>query len=165
MHTPHTRMDLSCARWKKLCLSGNNVCCCWAFSCWQEIECGLCWLYIQIYSLHAFNYHQIASAQALGPLELYQFSWLHSNNIANICKIQGSSTKFWQQTCQKNTCPNVYLAKKGYFRALASSPGHSQILSCSHGEKLGEGCSCKIKSGSGLGTRLLEPSFWLLPQS
>ena len=104
---------------------------------------------------NAFNYHQIASAQALGPLELYQFSWLHSNNIANICKTQGSSTKFWQQTCQKNTCPNVYLANKCYSRALASSPGHSQILSRSHGEISGEGCSCEIKSGSGLGTRLL----------
>ena len=60
---------------------------------------------------------------------------------------------------------------------LASSPGHSRILSRSHGEKLGEGlgsklhhelemvdsvCTspdflhgCEIKSGSGLGTRLV----------
>ena len=35
-------------------------------------------------------------------------------------------------------------------KGLAASPGHSQILSRSHGEKLG----CEIKSGSGLGTRL-----------
>ena len=54
---------------------------------------------------------------------------------------------------------------------LGSSPDHSQILSCSRGEKLGEGLvpilhygpemvdsiflhCCEIKSGSGLGTRL-----------
>ena len=36
---------------------------------------------------------------------------------------------------------------------IASSPGHSQILSRSHGEKSGFH-SCEIKSGSGLGTRL-----------
>ena len=36
---------------------------------------------------------------------------------------------------------------------IASSPGHSQILSCSRGEKSG----CEIKSGSGLGTRLATP--------
>ena len=33
---------------------------------------------------------------------------------------------------------------------LTAFLGHSQILSCSYGEKLG----CEIKSGSGLGTRL-----------
>ena len=37
---------------------------------------------------------------------------------------------------------------------LALSPGHSQILSRSHGEKY----SCEIKSGSGLGTRLGLPA-------
>ena len=39
-----------------------------------------------------------------------------------------------------------YGVDQGYKAHLASSPGHSQILSRSHG--------CEIKSGSGLGTRL-----------
>ena len=40
----------------------------------------------------------------------------------------------------------------GYtWEQLASFPGHSQILSRRHGEKLH---SCEIKSGNGLGTRL-----------
>jgi len=30
---------------------------------------------------------------------------------------------------------------------LASSPGHSQILSRSHGEKLGEGLGSKVRHG------------------
>ena len=44
---------------------------------------------------------------------------------------------------------------------LASSPGHSQILSRSRGEKSG----CEIKSGSGLGTRLHESSYEDILQS
>ena len=36
-----------------------------------------------------------------------------------------------------------------------SSPGHSQSLSCSCGEKTGFLHSCKIKSGSGLGMMLI----------
>ena len=44
---------------------------------------------------------------------------------------------------------------------LASSPGHSQILSHSHGEKSGFLHGFEIKSRSGLGTRLLLTVYYL----
>ena len=48
---------------------------------------------------------------------------------------------------------------------LASSPGHSQILSCSRGEKSVFLHGCEIKSGSGLGTRLEQFFFSLCKRS
>ena len=58
-----------------------------------------------------------------------------------------------------HSLPFCKLASKGSPK-VALSPGHSKILSHDHGEKSGEGilpiylCSCNIKSGSGLGTRV-----------
>ena len=48
-------------------------------------------------------------------------------------------------------------------RGIASSPGHSQILSRSRGEIFLHGC--EIKSGSGLGTRLCVSLVPRLPRS
>ena len=67
-----------------------------------------------------------------------------------------------QDSHQSNRCGRLYSPSPvdtyTGTSALASSPGHSQILSHSHREKSEEKSiflhGCKIKSGSGLGTRL-----------